>query len=117
MDSRSAREATLAAIRTVLESIVGSGRARVSDELTGLEVLDDLAGTGDAQEVSFQQPVELLLLEADGGEARMRISVDPTETNGIRLRDGEKTYIPVQTTNCRIWAPVGVTVTVGGMYR
>lgn len=92
----------------------------VSDDFTGGEVLNDQTGADSVLTFTFAAPRSLLLIQAVGDDLVARADPfggNPTAIRGIRCDDSTPTYLPVRTSQVKIYTPNGMVVSVAGFSR
>lgn len=102
-------------------SIDGNGALKSKDDFQGGEALADQAGAGAVLTFSFLNgAVQMLVIEAQGSSGTARADPFggvPTATQGVVCDAGVPTYIPVTASSVKIFAPVGLTLSVYGLRR
>lgn len=115
-----ATEATLLATRNRLPSAVtATDELPVADDYQEFEALADQAGAGAVLTFTFTAPVQLVVVHAVGTAlvARATTTQTPSATLGARCADDAPAYLPVTTSSVKVFAPLGMTVSVIGYRR
>lgn len=87
----------------------------VRDEYGDGQALPDQLGADAVLTFTFAAPVNLVLVEADGGDVRVDpFGGVPAIDTGVRARDATPTYIPKTVTEVKVWAATGTVVSVAG---
>lgn len=93
----------------------------VRDDYVGGEILADQTGAGAVLTFTFASAVQLVVVHGNGlvtDTARADpFGGTPTATLGIPCGDEAATYIPVTTSSVKVFAPVGMVITVWGFRR
>lgn len=93
---------------------------RVRDDYQTGEILADQSGAGAVLTFTFASAVQLVVLESVGANLTSRANPfggTPTASLGVPLRDSTPTYLPVETSTVRVFAPSGTTVHCYGLRR
>lgn len=91
---------------------------RVADDYTGGETLADQPGANTVLTFTFSAPVQMVVIEARGATVRADpFGGTPTAGKGVVCFDGTPTYVPVTTSQVKVHAPGGATVSVYGLRR
>lgn len=117
-----AQEAILASVVSELMNIKAQlptalylERLKVSDRMTGEEMLDDQAGAGGVLEFTFTNAPDIAFVFPDLLTCRAAFTVQPTATKGVRCDAGVPTPVILSgQTGLKVFAPVGTTVSVWG---
>lgn len=93
----------------------------VMDDFQAGEVLPDQVGTEGISTFTFSSPVNLVVIDASGAETDVARADPfggmPTQSLGIPCRNETPTFLPVITTQVRVWAPDGMVMSVYGYRR
>lgn len=91
------------------------GPLPVRERLTGLQLLEDQAGSGGVLSFDFAAAVDLAWVRSVGVVSRAGTpTAVPTATKGIYCADDEPTPVTLYGTQLRVFAPAGATVSVWG---
>ena len=92
----------------------------VKDDYQTGEILADIAGAGAVEDFIFTASVNMVIMESVGANLVSRADPFggvPTSALGIRLTDLTPTYVPVVTTQVKVFIPVGASVMIYGLRR
>lgn len=107
------------ALRTTIQGPLLSSKVSTAETFASHEVLADQSGDGTVKEFDFVNgAVDLAWVRCQGGVGRASgTGADaPAVNRGAYCADGEPEPITVRGTKVRVFAPVGVTISVWG-YR
>lgn len=92
-----------------------------ADDYDGGEVLAEQAGAGNVLTFTFSAPVQLVVVEAESPGMQVAradpFGGEPDATTGIPCRSEVPVYMPITTTEVKVWAPGGTTVNCWGYRR
>lgn len=94
---------------------------KVHDDYQSGECLADQTGAGAVLTFTFTSPVQLVVVDANGAATDVAradpFGGTPTASLGVPCRDEAGAYMPVSTSVVRVFAPVGMIVSVVGYRR
>lgn len=94
---------------------------KTHDDYQSGETLPDQTGSGGVLTFTFSSPVHLVVVDASGTATDIAradpFGGTPTSSQGVVCRDETPTFIPVQTSSIKIFAPTGMLVSVVGYRR
>jgi len=97
-----------------------SSKVGVADDFQAGEVLADQNGAGAVLTFTFTSSVQLVVIHARGATLVARADPfggTPSASQGIVCGDDTPTYVPVNTSSVKVFAPVGMVVNAYGMRR
>lgn len=101
-------------------ALTATDELAVADDYQVLEALSDQVGAGAVLTFTFSAAVNLAVVQAVGTSLIARATTatqTPTASLGVRCPDDVPSYMTVTTTVIRVFAPVGMTVSVWGYRR
>jgi hypothetical protein len=110
-----ATEPTLTAVLAALAAV------KVHDDYQAGEVLADQTGAAAVLTFTFSAPVHLVVVDANGAATDIAradpFGGTPTATTGIPCRDEVPTFMAVQTSSVKVYAPTAMVVSCYGYRR
>jgi len=93
---------------------------RVGDDYLSGEIRPQQTGANDVLTFTFTSEVELIVVESEGSGTVSRADPfggTPTSLLGIPCRHEVPIYMPIRTTQVKVWSPIGAYVNVYGFRR
>lgn len=113
--------ASLGTLTPLTDAQLRASAPSVRDDYSGGEVLADQTGAGAVLTFTFSAAVQLVVVHGDGADGEFAradpFGGDPSAVLGIPCGDEIPTFLPVTTSSVKVFAPVGMVVSVWGYRR